>query len=82
MRTVDLRPGRNNATKPSPSTPFLISEIHRRHRAMEFKELSMRQFSTLVRIMTARGGQQSGTGRPWGVPAPPTASPPNGNHSC
>jgi DDE superfamily endonuclease/Helix-turn-helix of DDE superfamily endonuclease len=32
-----------------------------------FSGLSMRQFRTLVRIVAARGGEQTGTGRRWGL---------------
>lgn len=32
-----------------------------------FTGLSMRQFSNLVRIVAARGGEQTGTGRRWGL---------------
>lgn len=33
-----------------------------------FTGLSTRQFSKLVRIVTARGGEQTGTGRRWSLP--------------
>jgi hypothetical protein len=33
-----------------------------------FTGLSIRQFSKLVRIVTARCGEQTGTGRRWGLP--------------